>query len=267
MTFRVTELGLSGGPSAPLVTLIDSTTASDTCSLTLTEAAALFILTVVSATADTASLTLTESAAVTTSVTQQVTQLGADGLSRPYVAITDKAETLFFTIDVTDTAFLNGTEQPFDSVFITTPDTASLQTTDTVVSLPTLVSGVDSANITLNESTAVGASAVTSVAASDTTSLHLTDTAAIALTVSATDTTSLQAADSAATSITGTSVTATDTASLSVSEVVSTTSFVGSLSVSAGDTASISVLDSAIATPAAPVRTPRRRQFIVHRRN
>jgi hypothetical protein len=183
-----------------------------------------------------------------------ITQRRPGGIpGRQYGSFSREAVTTV-TLDVSDTASLSATEEPFDRNEIATTDTARLSASD-VSLLFNRIDVTDTASLTAGETISVVISGVTLKTASDTASLSATEAAAaVGVSLAVTDTASLQASDTSALVVSAENISVTDTASLSADDVQLLEIFAGIVEKSVSDTATFTVTDSAVVVEVGRIR-------------
>lgn len=146
---------------------------------------------------------------------------------------------------VSDTASLSATEDPVDSNEIATTDTARLGVTD-AAALFNFLASTDTATLLAFETISLAQSGVTLKTASDTTSLSASEAVTLNVSIDVTDTASLSVTDSSAVDVSVEEKSATDTASLTLSdEAVLLNIFTGVNEITVSDAANLRVSETA----------------------
>jgi hypothetical protein len=204
---------------------------------------------------DTASLTLTEAATVydipvRDSYTQTWGRVGISGGVKRYGDLA-KDESSLALIGVTDIAYLQGNEDPVDAQELLSNDTATLTIAE-AISLLNRADVFDTASLSLSETVALAISGVTLKTPTDTASLTLSESVDVGVTIDVTDTATLDVTDSGTVDVSKEDFPVTDDASLTLDEQVFVEVFAGVLSIPATDTATITIVENATAREIKP---------------
>jgi hypothetical protein len=249
----VTALATFGAPGPIASAVAESQIATDTLSVSVTDASSLLVLAEITA-SDTVSISVTDtSALITAEVSSYVTELGVWGAPRPYQILAGVTAVSVFALEVSDTLSVQWLEEPVDENTITSGDTLRV-TLSEVASLRNNIAAFDTLSVSITENIALIQSGVTLKTASDTVSVTLTETTAISVTVEVTDTASVTFSGETATLTTPVEVVvASDTLSVSVDEAALLQVFTGINPLSVSDSAFVSLLESATIVARTPV--------------
>ena len=186
------------------------------------------------AVSDTTSLTLTtESGSINTST--PTARVGMFLLFQADLTATT-------SVNVSDTAFLSGTEGPVDSFDIVTDDLAELALAELVAAAVSLSRG-ENANLNIADTATVNISGNTNIGAIDTASLTLTDSGAVSVSISVTDTATLQGIEVSGLSVAAITISVSESFIPALTESASVTAQNTLLLINVTDTAFISALD------------------------
>jgi hypothetical protein len=243
-----TSLAVWGAPGPASAPLAETTSVTDTCSVSVTDTSSLIAFVEIAG-SDTLSVTLSgeTSALFTTDFHLDKTELRPYGGPGPYHEIGDKTAVTIAELDVTDTLSVQWLEEPVDEQGVDVNDTLRVSLGE-VGTLHNRIDAVDQLSVSLSETLSLLQTGVTLKTASDTASVTFSaETVTLHISLDVTDTASVTFSDEIATVDTLVEViTASDTLSVTLDEPTPLLEvFTGVLTLAVADELRVLVADTA----------------------